>query len=101
MVVAGVSRDASVACVAPGQAPNRLESLSRAPQVGAGVVANASLLPEGRVGVRAGPESPTTSTIGNSTASTAPSGAATSRQLLPRRTWRARAVARACFGPTA
>jgi hypothetical protein len=43
-VEAGVSSAASVACVALGQAPTKLASLSMAPQVEAGSVADASAL---------------------------------------------------------
>jgi hypothetical protein len=85
----------------PGQVPTRLESPPTAPHVGTGRVTDASNpWPEtARVGVGPGPESPTTTRIGNNTSSTAPNGAATSGHLLLRRTCLGAAAVRACFGP--
>jgi hypothetical protein len=89
--------------VIPGQVPTRLESTPRAPHVGAGRVADALSPRPGAAneGAGPGPESPTTVRIGNNTSRTAPKGAKTRRQLLPRRACFGAAPARTCFGPAA
>jgi hypothetical protein len=87
--------------VAPGHVPTRLESTPSAPHVGAGRMTDASRPWPGaaREGLGPGPESPTTSRIGNKTSTTAPNGAMTSRHLLPRRACFGATVARTCLGP--
>jgi hypothetical protein len=87
--------------LAPGHVPTRLESTPNAPHVGAGSVTDALIPSPGaaREGVEAGPESPTTARIGSKMSRTAPNGATTSRQRLPRRACFGAAAVRTCLGP--